>query len=53
MGELEHAQEALEASAAVARSQHARIQLGRTLSILARVARRHGVGPSQPARRRN
>jgi DNA-binding CsgD family transcriptional regulator/tetratricopeptide (TPR) repeat protein len=41
-GELDGALEALRGSAEIARSQHALIQLGRTLEVLARVARKHG-----------
>jgi DNA-binding CsgD family transcriptional regulator len=41
-GELDGALEALLGSAEVARSQHALVQLGRTLALLASVARQHG-----------
>jgi DNA-binding CsgD family transcriptional regulator len=41
-GDLTGAIETLDASAAVARSQHAFIELGRTLAVLADAARKHG-----------
>jgi hypothetical protein len=41
-GEVAAAIEALQTSAATARSQHAVVQLGRTLALLADAARAHG-----------
>jgi DNA-binding CsgD family transcriptional regulator len=41
-GELDGALEALRSSADIARAQHALVQLGRTLAVLATVARQHG-----------
>ena len=44
-GQVEAAREALHASAAVARSQHAEMQLGRTLAVLTELARQSGDEP--------
>jgi hypothetical protein len=44
-GELDSALDALRNSADVARAQHALVQLGRTLAVLAKVARQHGDLP--------
>jgi uncharacterized protein HemY len=52
-GDLDGALEALAASAEIARSQRASIQLGRTLASLADVARQRGDRPWPPRRRRN